>query len=323
MPERLGPFARLGHWLSQDTASTFPDAPRYRIFVAADSPDVATINAMAAPLITLTTDFGLTDPSVAICKGVILGIVPDARFLDISHGVTRHAVAEGAALLRAALPYLPVGVHLAVVDPGVGTDRRPIALRTGRGDHLVGPDNGLLPPSAELLGGVIAAHLLSNPQYRLSDVSRTFQARDVFAPAAAYLASGLSLEALGPQIPIESLVRLEVAGPSATASALEASVALLDSFGNAQLFAGPADLVAAIGPLAAGDPLAVEAADGRPMRGHQRLELTWRSTYGEAAAGQPLLGVDSSSRLAIAVNLGSAVDAFGLAVGRRLRISRR
>ncbi len=192
---------------------------------------------MAGPLITLTSDFGLTDASVAICKGVILGIAPDARLLDISHGVTHYATAEGAALLWAALPHMPVGVHMAVVDPGVGTDRRPLALRTGRGDFLVGPDNGLLLPAADRLGGVAAAHLLANPAYRLPDVSRTFHARDVFAPAAGHLAAGIPIEAFGPALALGSLVRLDLPEPRSAGGALEASVALIDAFGSAQLLA--------------------------------------------------------------------------------------
>jgi S-adenosylmethionine hydrolase len=278
---------------------------------------------MAAPLITLTSDFGLADASVAICKGVILGIVPDARLLDVSHGVTHYATAEGAALLWAALPHMPVGVHMAVVDPGVGTDRRPLALRTGRGDFLVGPDNGLLLPAADRLGGVAATHLLANPAYRLPDVSRTFHARDVFAPAAGHLAAGIPIEAFGPALALGSLVRLDLPEPRSAGGALEASVTLIDAFGSAQLFAQIGDLEAAIGPVVSGDALAIDAADGRVLGDGGSIELHWRRTYGEAAAGEPLLCVDSYGRLSVAVNLGDAATRFGLAVDRRLGIRRR
>jgi S-adenosylmethionine hydrolase len=278
---------------------------------------------MAGPLVTLTSDFGLNDASVAICEGVILGIVPGVRLLDISHGVTRYATAEGAALLWAALPHMPVGVHMAVVDPGVGTGRRPIGLRTGRGDLLVGPDNGLLLPAADRLGGVAAAHLLANPAYRLADVSRTFHARDVFAPAAGHLASGVPIEAFGPALAPESLVRLGLPEPRSTDGALEASVSLIDAFGSAQLLADIADLEAALGPLLPGDALALDAADDHGVGDGRSIELHWRRTYGEAAAGEPLLCVDSYGRLSVAVNLGDAAARFGLAVDRRLRIRRR
>jgi len=278
---------------------------------------------MAAPLVTLTSDFGLTDPSVAICKGTILGIVPDARMLDISHGVTRYAIAEGAALLWAALPHMPIGVHMAVVDPGVGTNRRPLALRTGRGDFLVGPDNGLLLSAADRLGGVVVAHLLANPTYRLPEVGRTFHARDVFAPAAGHLAAGIPIEALGPALALASLVRLDLPEPRSAGGALEASVAFIDAFGSAQLLAEIGDLEAALGPVAFGDALAISAADGRALGAGGSIELHWRRTYGEAAAGEPLLCVDSYGRLSVAVNLGDAAARFALAVDRRLGIRRR
>jgi S-adenosylmethionine hydrolase len=278
---------------------------------------------MASPLISLLTDFSLTDPSVAACKGVMWRIAPEARLLDVSHGVARFSIAQGAALLWAALPHLPAGIHMAVVDPGVGTERRPIVLRTGRGDYLVGPDNGLLLPAADRLGGIVAAHLLENEKYRLAPLSRTFHARDIFAPAAAHLANGVPIDAFGPAIEVESLVRLELPGPVCSAGALEASVALVDGFGTAQLLAEMSDLEAAIGPVASGDALSVVSADGRPLGSGDAIEASWRLTYGEAAAGEPLVYLDSFGRLALAVNLGSAAAQFGLAPDRRLRITRR
>ena len=277
---------------------------------------------MTGPLISLLTDFGLTDPSVAACKGVILRIVPDARLLDISHGVTRFSISQGAALLWAALPHLPAGVHMAVVDPGVGTERRPIALRTGRGAHLVGPDNGLLLPAAERLGGIVAAHVLEQTAYRLAPVSRTFHGRDIFAPAAAHIARGVPIHALGPAVDPASLVRLDLPAPVHVPGCLEASVVLVDTFGNAQLLAEPCDLEAAIGPVSSGDRLTVEPADGMRLGGRDSIDLHWRLAYGEAAAGEPLVCLDSYGRLALAVNLGSAATTYGLSPDRRVRIRR-
>ena len=278
---------------------------------------------MASPLVSLLTDFGLVDPSVGACKGVIWRICPEARLLDVSHGVTRYSVAEGAALLWAALPHLPAGVHMAVIDPGVGTDRRPIALRTGRGDHLVGPDNGLLLPAAERLGGIVAAHVLENDKYRLGPVSRTFHGRDIFAPAAAHIANGVPLDAFGPAIPIDSLVRLDLPEPTLGQGSLEATVVLIDGFGSAQLMAEMCDLECVLGSLSSGDPLLVEAVDGQPLGDARTRSAIWCLTYSEAAEGQPLVYLDSYGRLGLAVNLRSAARLFGLAPGRRLRISRR
>jgi S-adenosylmethionine hydrolase len=278
---------------------------------------------VATPFVSLLTDFGLADPSVAACKGVILRINPEVRLIDISHGIARHCVAHGAAILWAALPYLPAGVHLAVVDPGVGTERRAIALRTGRGDHLVGPDNGLLLPAAERLGGIVAAHLLERPAYRLATVSRTFHARDIFAPAAAHLTRGVALDAFGPALDPASLVRLKTPAPEHSPGCLDASVAFVDTWGNVQLLAEPADLEAAIGRVADGDELRVEAVDGSALDGLDGIDLRWRLTYGEAEPGEPLIFLDSYGRLALAVNLRSAAEKYGLEDDRRLRIKRR
>jgi hypothetical protein len=274
---------------------------------------------MTRPFVSLTTDFGLTDPSVGICKGVILRIAPEAQIVDVSHGVGRHGIIEGASLLQAALPYLPVGVHMAVVDPGVGTDRRPVAIRTGRGDFLVGPDNGLLVPAAEVLGGVEACHELTDERYRLNPVSRTFHGRDIFAPAAGHLAAGVPLENLGPALEVLSLVPLALPAARVVEGRLDALVGSLDSFGNAQLLASQAELEAATGALEPGALLSVEAAS---MPAGQRFQATWRRTYGEAADGEAIVLLDSYGRLAIAVDRGNAADRYGLVPGMRLRLGR-
>src|SRR5580765_465544 len=143
--------------------------------------------------------------------GVVLDLVPDARIVDISHEVRKFAIRDGALLLWCALPYLPVGLHVAVVDPGVGTARRPVALRVGRGDVLIGPDNGLLLAGAEQLGGVREARLLESEAHRLPKVSTSFHGRDIFAPAAAHLATGTALEDLGRAFDPGELVRSPIA----------------------------------------------------------------------------------------------------------------
>ena len=277
---------------------------------------------VTALFVSLLTDFGLADPSVAACKGVILRINPDARLIDVSHGVARHSVAHGAAILWAALPYLPAGIHLAVVDPGVGTERRAIALRTGRGDHLVGPDNGLLLPAAERLGGVVAVHMLERQEYRLASVSRTFHARDIFAPAAAHLSRGVALDAFGPALDPDSLVRPETPAATYSPGHMDASVAFVDNWGNVQLLAEPADLEAAIGRVSDGDELRVEAADGSSIEGLPGIDARWRLTYADAGPGEPLIYLDSYGRLGLAINMGSAANAYDLRPDRRLRISR-
>src|SRR4029077_15573181 len=150
-------------------------------------------------LITFLTDFGLQDDFVGTCHGVIAGIAPEARVIDVTHGIPPQAVLQGAIVLRNPTPFLPVGVHLAVVDPGVGGDRRALAVRTEDGRTFVGPDNGLLMLAADELG-VDVAYELTDARVRLEQVSRTFHARDIFAPAAAHLAKGVEPSELGPAV---------------------------------------------------------------------------------------------------------------------------
>jgi S-adenosylmethionine hydrolase len=153
-----------------------------------------------APFVTFLSDFGTSDDFAGICHGVINLICPEARVIHITHGIQPQAIGQGARVLAGAIPYLPAGVHLAVVDPGVGSERRAIALRAADGRHFVGPDNGLLIPAAEVCGGVVEAVAITNPRVMLQPVSRTFHGRDIFSPAAARLAGGMPLAELGPAI---------------------------------------------------------------------------------------------------------------------------
>ncbi len=274
-----------------------------------------------APLVSLTTDFGDRDPSPAICRGVILSIAPDVRLLDVSHEIAKYAVLDGALLLWAALPYLPVGVHVAVVDPGVGTARLPIAVRVARGDLLVGPDNGLLLPAAERLGGIVAARALESADYRLPAVSASFHGRDIFAPAAAHLALGVPLEAFGRPLDPLGLARLDLPAPEALPDALATTVIYVDTFGNVKLAGERADLESALGPMAPWGWLSitVERTGAAPPR---LIELGWQATFGAVAPGEPLLHEDSYGRLCVAVNQGDAGAQLGLRTGDRLTIRR-
>src|SRR4051812_34822210 len=150
--------------------------------------------------ITFLTDFGLQDDFVGTCHGVIKRIAPEAEIIDITHGIEPRQVLQGALVLANTVPYMPVGVHLAIVDPGVGSRRRCVVLTGADGRRYVGPDNGLLVPAAERFGGIVSANELTNPAYRLDSVSFTFHGRDVFSPAAAHLATGLGPDELGPAL---------------------------------------------------------------------------------------------------------------------------
>ena len=276
---------------------------------------------MPSPLISLLTDFGARDPSAAILHGVIAAIAPDARVIDISHEVRKFAIRDGAILLWCALPYLPIGFHVAVVDPGVGTERRPVALRAGRGDVLIGPDNGLLIAGAERLGGISEARLLEAEAYRLPTVSTSFHGRDIFAPAAAHLATGVAFDALGPAIDPAGLVPSPIPEPVVEPGTLRSAIVYVDTFGNVKLAGLRADLEAAIGPVTPGDRLELTFAahDDRPAKSHV---VAWRATFGEAEPGEVLLYEDSYGRICLAENQGNAGTDLGLSDDRPASIRR-
>jgi S-adenosylmethionine hydrolase len=271
--------------------------------------------------VSLLTDFGARDPSAAILHGVILSIAPDARIVDISHEVRKFAIRDGALLLWCALPYLPVGGHVAVVDPGVGTERRPIALRVARGDVLIGPDNGLLMAGAERLGGVTDARLLEAEAYRLPIVSTSFHGRDIFAPAAAHLAAGVAFDALGPAIDPDALVASPIATPVVEPGCLRSSIVYVDTFGNVKLAGLRADLEEAIGPVRSGDRIELAFAAHGDERPGVEIVL-WRGTFGDAEPGELLLYEDSYGRICLAMNQGSAAARLGLVEDREVAVRR-
>jgi len=266
---------------------------------------------MDRPFVSILTDFGDREPSAAICAGVVLSICPEAHVLELTRTIRPFAIRDGAVSLAAAVPYLPVGVHIAVVDPGVGTERLPIAIRTVRGDVLVGPDNGLLTLAADRLGGIIEARATTDPAFHLPAVTSSFHGRDIFAPVAAHVARGVALESLGPAISAADLVALHVPGAAALPGELATAVVYVDAFGNVKLAGGPADLRVALGDLADGTMLAVTFQDAG---GAARAEsIPWQDTFGRVPVGGLLLYEDSLGRLCIAENQGSA--------GRRLALA--
>jgi hypothetical protein len=248
-------------------------------------------------IITFLTDFGLQDDFVGTCHGVIATIAPDARVIDVTHGVRPGHVLQGALVLANTLPYMPVGVHLAVVDPGVGSSRRALALRDQEGRLYVGPDNGLLLPAAERFGGVAHAHELAVAEYSLQPVSRTFHGRDLFSPAAAHLAAGVALEELGPPVDPDELVRLELPQPEIGQNRIRVVALVVDRFGNIAL------------------NLRREQLDRAELAPGTRIELTchgerfyavFARTFADAPRGSLILYEDSYGSLALAVSRGSA-----------------
>ena len=261
------------------------------------------------PVIGFLTDFGL-DGAAAACRGVMLSICPDAQIVDVCHTVRKYAVRDGAFILRATLPYLPIGVHVAVVDPGVGTARRPIAVRVERGDVLIGPDNGLLLPASDALGGAAAARELTNRDLWLPDVSSTFHGRDLFSPVAAHLAAGdAGFGDAGPSVGVQSLVRLPAPRPRATDGLLETEVTYVDSFGNLRLAGGRDDLVAAFGSLDAAHRLRLR------IGAHDLGDIALAQSFGHVDEGAIVMYVDSTGDLALAVNQGSLGERVGASAG--------
>jgi S-adenosylmethionine hydrolase len=261
-------------------------------------------------LITFLTDFGLQDDFVGTCHGVIAGIAPDARVIDLTHGIAPQAVLQGAVVLHNTVPYLPAGVHLAVVDPGVGGDRRAVAVATNDGRLFVGPDNGLLMVAADALG-VEKAHELAEPRYRLPRVSRTFHARDVFAPAAAHLAAGVRIDELGPQVTPESLVRVDVPEPEVGRTQISATVLVVYRFANVATKVRRALVYA----------LAVR--DGR-LEIRLALDRYYASlvdTFADAESGELILYEDSYGLMTLAISRGDAAKLTGVRPGDELRIA--
>ncbi len=219
---------------------------------------------------------------------------------------------RGALTLADALPYMPTGVHLAVVDPGVGGVRRPVALRGEDGRLYVGPDNGLLLVAADRLGGIADAVEITNPAVMLEAVSPTFHGRDVFAPAAAHLALGMPLVGLGPAIHRDELVRLELPEPRVEPGRIQATVLAIDRYGNVRLNVRAADLGRA--EIHAGDTVEIEAAA-------RRCAALVARTYDDVGPGEPILYEDSTRSMALAINRGSAARLMAALAGQAVTLT--
>lgn len=263
-------------------------------------------------MITFLSDYGVADDFVGVCHGVIARICPQALVIDITHGVPRHDARAGALILSGALAYMPGGVHLAVVDPGVGGERRAIALRAADGRQFVGPDNGLLMPAAELAGGVVEAVDVSRSPFRLEPVSATFHGRDIFAPVAAQLASGLALADAGEPCDPEGLVTLALPPARHEDGALVARALYIDRFGNVQLNAGHEDL--------AGTGLKLGHRAQLELGPEDSYEAHFALTFADVEPGELLLYEDAYRRLAVAVSHGNAASIIGVAVDDELRL---
>lgn len=259
-------------------------------------------------MITLTTDFGLKDPYVAEMKAIIFDLCPNAVIVDITHEIAKFNIRMGAYMLATAVPYFPEGsIHVGVVDPGVGTLRRPIVIQTRQG-FFIGPDNGLLVLAAEKQG-ITRIHELTNPRFMLPKVSHTFHGRDVFAPVAAHLINGVQPQEFGPEI--LKVAQPEFAKVTKRNGLLVGEVLHVDGFGN--VITNINEKEVAQGHVK--DEVNVELAGCK-------LKLKLRRAYGEAEPREPLALIGSHGFLEISINQGNAAKRFKTKAGDRVTISR-
>ncbi len=261
--------------------------------------------------ITFITDYGLEDGFVAACHGVAARIAPAARIIDITHLVQPGDVRRGAAVLAQTVPYMPPAVHVAVVDPGVGTARRGVAVVAGE-SVMVGPDNGLLSWPIAALGGASRAFQLTNGDLWLHPVSPTFHGRDIFMPVAAHLAAGQDPSAAGDEIDLADLVTLPEPTSRVRDGEAEGEVMSVDRFGNVQLSIVAADM-GRLG-IGFGSPLVVRA-------GRRQLTVPFMETFASVAPGEVVAFTDSAGLISLAVNAGDAAQQLGLPPGAHVRLS--
>lgn len=263
---------------------------------------------MPRKILTLLTDFGLRDHYVASMRGVILGINPGLELIDLTHQIPKYNIRNGSFILAQSASYFPKGtVHLAIVDPGVGTDRLPIIIKT-KHYHFVGPDNGLLAAAAEQ-DGIVRIHRIQNPKYMRRNVSSTFHGRDVFAPAAAHLASGVKIQKFGPRL--EKILRIEEIAPQFEDSVVRGEITAIDSFGNVVTNIPGSEISK---KLKHGERILVKF-------GRSELNVPFLETYGDVRDGEILSLVGSSTFFEIGINRGNFAEKFhDVQMGMRIEI---
>jgi S-adenosylmethionine hydrolase len=262
-------------------------------------------------IVTLLTDYGRDDDFVGVCHGVIRSICPDAQIIDITHGIPRYGVRQGALVLRNTLPYMPRGVHMAVVDPQVGTERRAIGVRAADGRLLVGPDNGLLSLGWQRCGGVELAVDVTRSPHRLEPVSATFHGRDIFAPVAAHLALGAELADEGDPLDPDELVVVELPAPHTDDGTLVAHALVVDRFGNVALDVGHDDLAGT--GITLGGSVEIEVSG-------ERYLATYAQTFADVRPGELIVYEDAYRTLAVAINRGDAAGTLGLSPDAEARL---
>ena len=257
------------------------------------------------PTIVFMTDFGVVDDSVALCRGVMYSIMPDVRIVDLTHQVTPFSILDGARFLYGATPYFPAGtVFVVVIDPGVGSSRKAIVAHSKRGQYFVLPDNGLL-TLVEQRDGIDAVRVITNPDWMIgSKLSSTFHGRDIFSPVGAHMARGDDWTTVGPEMPVEDLVRLKLKAPTLDAQGISASVIAIDGpFGNL------------ITNVDAEDFMKLGYQHGQEVAvtlGERELKIKFEKTFSDVPLHEPLLYIDSRGHLALALNQKSFAATYGI-----------
>lgn len=264
--------------------------------------------------ITFLSDYGLQDEFVAVCKGVMHRIAPGIAIVDISHQLEPFALRRASLVLAAAVRYMPIAVHLAIVDPTVGSKRRAVVIGCRDGSVFVGPDNGLLNAAVQVCGGADGAWELSNPGLQLPEVSRTFHGRDIFAPAAAHVATGRALHEFGEAIPLDALVELPAPLLLEHAGHVHCEAIATDRFGNVQLSVGAEQLARALS-LTPESKLDVWLGD-------RRLQARWAGHFSAVPVGAAVVIGDSAGQAALAVNQGSFAGSTGVRTGDEVVLGR-
>lgn len=265
------------------------------------------------PLITLSSDFAVQSQGIGHMESIIFSIAPEVRVIHLMHGIPEFNTIVAARTME-TIAKIPVGIHVCVCDPGVGTKRKPIIIEVGRGDYFIGPDNGIFHPAVRVLGGVKRVHHITNPEYMNQPVSHIFHGRDIFAPAAAYLAKGIPIENFGPKIDFNILSPAAFDEAVIENNKIIASVIQINKFGSVHLNISHE----------VWDEMGIKVGDKIKLKltNQQEVILPVVNTFGEVSKGEYLILKDDYLRIAIAKNLGSFVADYPLTAGSELEVSK-
>lgn len=260
---------------------------------------------MHKPFITLTSDFGVQSQGVGIMEAVALEINPDARIIHLMHGLPDFNLFYAARTME-TICYVPIGFHVCVVDHGVGTKRKPIIIETGRGDFLIGPDNGVLIPATRFLGGIKKVVEIANQKYMRKPVSPVFHGRDIFVPAAAYLSNGIPIEEFGKIINPKNLVKAPYEEPQISGDKIHAIVISINKFGSMHLNIRHE----------LWDKFRVKIGDNINLKfKNKTIKMQYYRTFGDVGKGKPLIFKDDYGRMEVALNMGNFSKKYGIKIG--------